>query len=120
MAGLIVINRVKLHTDFHGKFESGLIKMCVIGLGKHKQALEIHRHRIYGLKELIPPTARQVLKHGNIIMGIGLVENAYDKTAIIKAVKPEQLEQEELKLIEISSKLMPSLPVESQIGRAHV
>ena len=41
--GVIVVNRVKPHTDFHGSVESGLMKMCVIGLGKHAQALEMHR-----------------------------------------------------------------------------
>jgi hypothetical protein len=108
----IIINRIKVHTDFHGPTESGLMKMCVIGLGKHKQALAIHRYGVYGLRELIPPTARQVLKHGNIILGIGVVENAYDETVIIKAVKPEELEQEEMKLIEYNRKNMPKIPVD--------
>lgn len=109
--GTVVINRIKVHTDFHGPFESGLLKMCVIGLGKHKQAIEIHRHGVYGLKELIPLTARQVLKEGNIIMGIGIVENAYDQTAIIKAVKPSEMEQEELKMIAYCRAHMPSILV---------
>ena len=51
---------------------------------------------------MIVPTARQILKHGNIIMGIGIVENAYDDTAIIKALKPDEIENEEAKLLEIS------------------
>lgn len=110
--GTIVINRIKVHTDFHGPTESGLMKMLVIGLGKHKQAIEIHRYGVYGLRELIPPTARQILKHGNIIMGLGVVENAYDETAIVKAMKPEVLEQEEIKLMEIARNNMPSLPVD--------
>ncbi|MEM0097968.1 MAG: DUF362 domain-containing protein [Conexivisphaerales archaeon] len=109
--GTIIINRIKVHTDFHGTYESGLVKMCVIGLGKHKQAVEIHRYGIYGLKELIPLTAKQVLKHGNIIMGIGVVENAYDETAIIRAMKPSDIEIEEIKLIQHSREIMPSLPV---------
>lgn len=109
--GTIIINRIKVHTDFHSSTESGLIKMCVIGLGKHKQALAIHSYRVYGLKNLILPTARQVLKHGNILLGIGLVENAYDETAIIKAILPEKLEEEELKLLQYNRTHMPSIPV---------
>ena len=109
--GTIVINRIKVHTDFHGTTESGLMKMCVIGLGKHKQALEMHKYGVYGLRELIPITARQVLKEGNIIMGIGIVENAYDQTLKIKAVKPEAMEQEEIQLLDISRKNMPGIPV---------
>jgi hypothetical protein len=110
--GTIIINRVKPHTDFHGEVESGLVKMCVIGLGKHKQALAIHRHNIQGLKELIGPTARQVLKHGNIIMGIGLVENAYDQTMCISAVRADRIETEDARLLALARQNMPSLPVD--------
>lgn len=110
--GTIVLNRVKLHTDFHGPTESGLMKMIVIGLGKHAQALVMHRYGVYGLRELIPPTARQVLKHGNIIMGLGIVENAYDETYIVKAMKPEVMEEEEIKLMNIARTTFPSLPVD--------
>ena len=109
--GVIVINRIKPHTDFHGSLESGLMKMCVIGLGKHKQALAIHRFGVYGLRDMIPPTARQVLKTGKIILGIGLVENAYDETAIIRALRPDVMELEEKKLLDRAREYMPSLPV---------
>ncbi len=110
--GIIVINRIKVHTDFHGKTESGLLKMCVIGLGKHKQALEMHRYGVYGLKELIPKAAGHILKTGKIMLGIGIVENAYDRTAVIKAVLPESMEEEEVKLLDICRKNMPGLPVD--------
>jgi hypothetical protein len=110
--GTIVINRIKVHTDFRGPTESGLMKMLVIGLGKHKQALAIHHYRIYGLKELIRPTARQILKYGNIIIGLGIVENECDETYLVRAIKPQEIEQEEIKLMEIARNHMPSLPVE--------
>ena len=109
----IIINRIKLHTDFHAPLESGLMKMCVIGLGKHKQALEIHRFGIKGLKEFIPPTARQVLKYGNIILGIALAENAYDQTALIRALHPNEIEQKEKKLLEWVKTHMPKFPMKS-------
>lgn len=108
----IIINRIKPHTDFHGKHESGLMKMCAIGLGKHKQALEIHKYGARGLKEMIVPTARQVLKYGNIIMGIGIVENAYDQVKIIKVLKPSEIEDEEMKLLNIARESMPCLPTD--------
>ena len=108
----VVINRVKVHTDYHGTTESGLLKMCVIGLGKHAMALEIHRYGVYGLKELIPAAARHMLQISNIIMGIGIVENAYDQTAIIQAIRAGDLEWEELKLLDFNRKHMPCLPVD--------
>ncbi len=110
--GTIVINRIKAHTDFHGKFESGLVKMCVIGLGKHKQALAIHHYRLRGLSEMIAPAAEKVIEHGNILLGIGIVENAYDQTKIIKAIKPSDFFTEEPKLLKISKESMPKLPVD--------
>ncbi|HEY5586800.1 MAG TPA: DUF362 domain-containing protein [Ruminiclostridium sp.] len=110
--GIIVINRIKVHTDFHGKTESGLLKMCVIGLGKHKQALEMHRYGIFGLRELIPIAAKHVLQHSKILLGIGIVENAYDQTAVIKAIRPEVMEEEEVKLLDICRRNMPKLPVD--------
>jgi hypothetical protein len=110
--GTIVINRIKPHTDFHSEVESGLLKMCVIGLGKHKQALAIHRFGVFGLKDLIPPTAQRIIRYGNILLGIGIVENAYDETMIIDAVKPEEFEKEDKRLLKIAKENMPSLPVD--------
>ncbi len=110
--GTIIINRIKVHTAFHGSIESGLMKMCVIGLGKHKGALELHSYGAKGLRELIPPTARQILTHGNIILGIAITENAYEETAMIKAVRPADFESEEMQLLECARQNMPKLPVD--------
>ena len=110
--GIIVINRVKVHTDFHADTESGLLKMCVIGLGKHRQALAIHRYGIHGIRDLVPPAAEQVIRSSRILLGLGIVENAYDQTALIRAVIPEQMRREEMKLLEISRQNRPRLPVD--------
>jgi len=111
--GTIVINRIKPHTDFHGDIESGLLKMCVIGLGKHKQAIEIHRFGTYGLRHLIPLTAERIIKYGNIIFGIAIFENAYDETMIIEGVRPEEFEETDKRLLKIARENMPSLPVDN-------
>ena len=87
--GVILINRIKPHTDYHGKYESGLVKMSVIGLGKEKQASAIHRYGVYGLSALIPLTAKQIFSTGKILGGIALVENAYDDTMLVSALKAE-------------------------------
>ncbi len=65
--GVILINRIKPHTDYHGKYESGLVKMSVIGLGKEKQAVAIHSYGVYGLSSLIPLTAKQIFSTGKIL-----------------------------------------------------
>jgi hypothetical protein len=111
-AGVIVINRIKVHTDFHGLYESGLMKMMVIGLGKHAQALEVHRYGTYGLRELMPRVAQAILAQQPILLGVGVVENAYDETQLVRAIPASQIPQEEPKLLEIARRSMPVFPVE--------
>ena len=110
--GVIVINRIKPHTDYHGRYESGLVKMCVIGLGKHQQALEIHSFGMYGLRELIAPTARQILATGKILFGIAAVENAYDETMTLKVLKADELMEAEPRLLDVARAHMPRFPVD--------
>lgn len=110
--GTILINRVKVHTSFHGPHESGLMKMATIGLGKQAQALAIHRHGVPGLRDLIPAVARNILARGNIRLGVGLLENAYDQTCRLRAVATEAIEATDRALLEFQRSVMPSLPVE--------
>jgi hypothetical protein len=109
--GVILINRIKPHTDFHGPYESGLVKMAVIGLGKHKQALEIHRFGVKGLQELLPATAAEIFDTGKIILGLAIVENACDTPMVIKALRPDRILSEEPDLLKTARENMPSLPV---------
>ena len=109
----LVLNRIKVHTDFHGPYESGLMKMMAIGLGKHAQAMEIHRHGVTGMRDIMPRVARQVLRHGNVLAGIGLIENACEHTAEVHVIPAGDIERRELELIERSRRLMPRLPVDA-------
>jgi hypothetical protein len=110
--GVILINRIKIHTDFHGPWESGLVKLSVIGLGKHRQALEIHTSGVYGLRYLIPWTAEQILGTGKVRFGLALVENAYDETMLVRGLAAEAIMDEEPALLDIARTHMPRLPVE--------
>jgi hypothetical protein len=109
--GVILINRIKPHTDFHARYESGLVKMSVIGLGNEKQASAIHRHGVYGLTTFIPSTAKQVFDTGKILGGIALVENAYDDTMLVKALRTNDFFEQEPILLDIARKNLPALPV---------
>lgn len=109
--GVILINRIKPHTDYHGKYESGLVKMAVIGLGKEKQASAIHKYGIYGLSVLIPLIAQQVFSSGKILGGIALVENAYDDTMIVNALKTDELFEQEAVLLQLARENLPTFPV---------
>ena len=110
MDGIIMCNRVKVHTDFSGEIESGLCKQCVIGLGKQKGASSIHRNGIYGLKHLIPKASKIIKEKAPILMGIAILENFQDKTAKLEVVPAENFLTREPELLIESKKLMPSLP----------
>ena len=106
--GVVVVNRVKPHTDFTAQNESGVVKMLSVGLGKQKGASTMHD---YGLGRAIPAAAKVILAHAPILMGLGLVENAKDETAIIQAILPEQFLAEDAALLQKSYALVPKLPV---------
>jgi hypothetical protein len=109
--GVILINRIKPHTDFHGAYESGLVKMAVIGLGKEAQAFELHRFGVRGLRDFVPETAKRVFATGKILMGVGIVENAYDETAIVEAIRGDLIMKREPDLLARARSNMPRLPV---------
>jgi hypothetical protein len=112
--GILLMGRVKVHTDFKSPIgiESGLMKMAAIGLGKHKQALLIHSHGVRGIRDMMPEVAQVMLDRANIICGMAIVENAFEQTAILEAIPAAQIPSREKELLAISASLMPKLPVE--------
>lgn len=110
--GVIAVNRIKPHTSFHSDVESGLMKMLVVGLGKQVQASSLHSYGTPGLRSLIAPVAGKILAGGRVKAGVGIVENAYEKTLAIKAFGPEELEKGEKELLALARSNMPCLPVE--------
>jgi len=108
---IIVVNRIKPHTKFKAPIESGLMKMMAIGMGKQKGAEHYHKAAIqYTFPKIIVDGGRVVLKKAPILCGLGMVENGYDETAKIVALKPEELEKKEIELLELAKKMMPRLP----------
>jgi len=109
--GIVVVNRIKAHTDFTGPMESGLMKMLTIGLGKHRGALSAHRHAIrYTYRVVIASMAREVIRRAPLLFGLGLVENAADETAIVRAIWPQDFEEIERGLLLQAKELMARLP----------
>ncbi len=108
----IVVNRVKPHTDFHGPYESGLVKMTAIGLGNRVQAELLHAHGTRGLRELTPRVAHQVLTHGNVALGVAIVENALEQTMAVEAVPAEKILDAEPRLLDLARAHLPCLPVD--------
>jgi len=108
---VIVVNRIKLHTDFKGELESGLVKMMVIGMGKPKGALMAHRLTIkHGFPQVLAEIGPIILKKLPIFFGMGIIENQYDETAIIELLRPEEFMEKEKVLLKKAKELMPMLP----------
>ena len=109
--GIIVVNRVKPHTEFEGPIESGLIKMMAIGMGKHKGCIQVHKQTVnYGYRDVIPEIGRVILEKLPILFGVALVENVYDETAMLRAIVPSQFLIEEKRLLIKAKELMARLP----------
>ncbi len=111
--GIILVNRIKPHTDFHGDVESGLMKMITIGLGKKDGADAFHsRTSMFPHDKIILSISQKVLETGKILMGFAVLENAYHETAEIHGIPAAQIEARERELLPRAKSLMPSLPVE--------
>lgn len=123
--GIIVVGRVKAHTDFAGPVESGLMKMLTIGLGKHQGAIAAHRHALQlTFPVVITSVGREVIRSARLLFGLGVVENAYDQTSEVAAIWPQDFEEVEKSLLVRAKALMPRLPfakldilVVDQIGK---
>jgi hypothetical protein len=107
---VVTVSRVKAHTDFRGRYESGIVKMLVIGLGKRNGAAQHHRWGFRGLRDMLPETARVLLEKTPFLAGLAVLENAREETALVKVVEREDLLEEEPALLERAKELMGRLP----------
>jgi hypothetical protein len=89
--GVVVVCRVKPHTNFRAPIESGIVKMLTIGMGKIVGATELHTEGMDAFGTLLPAAGRLIIEKKNILMGVAMVENAADETALIEAVPTEQI-----------------------------
>lgn len=108
---IIIVNRIKPHTEFSGRIESGLTKMMVIGLGKHQGAVLGHSWAVrFGYEKTLISSGNLIIDKAPITMGIGIVENGIGQAAKIEAVTPEYFVEEEAKLLEFARETCPHLP----------
>jgi hypothetical protein len=114
--GVFLVGRVKWHTDFAGKIESGLFKMMAIGLGKFAGAQNYHTYAYrLGLEHVIRTVGRQVLKSGKILGGLAILEDANHSTAQLTAVPVSQMEQKEEELVALVKTWMGRIPMDANI-----
>lgn len=103
---IVVVNRIKPHTCFRGPYESGLLKMMAIGLGKREGAEICHSQGFGHMAENIRSFGLSVLTHAPVLLGVGIVENAADETSAIRALTPDEIPEEEPKLLKEARRRM--------------
>ena len=113
---VMIVARVKWHTTFSGRLESGLMKMMAIGLGKFAGAQKYHTHaKRLGLEHVIRTAGRHVLASGKMIGGVAVVEDAYHNTAKIEAVAAGCTEQRDEENLALAKSWMPKLPCDLDV-----
>lgn len=108
--GVLIINRVRAHTDYEGEFESGLVKMSVIGLGGRVHAEFVHSCGVQGLRELVPRYARVAVRHGKLLGGLATIENGRAEVNAVAYVPAAQFFDVEPRLLQQAKALQPRLP----------
>ena len=107
--GIIVVGRIKPHTAFRGTYESGLLKMMVIGMGKQKGAESCHMEGFGRMAHNVETYADIIFKNARILFGIGLIENAFDNTCTIEAIPTNEIKKREKDLLREAKRLMPRI-----------
>jgi len=106
---IVPIARIKPHTDYKARIESGLCKMMAIGLGKHEGCSRLHKEGFERFGKVIPEVAEVIIKETPIGFGIAIIENAYDRTAFIKAVIADEILNEEPGMLNVAKSMMPKI-----------
>ncbi len=110
---VFVVNRVKPHTRFTGNIQSGLMKMMLIGLGKHAGAALYHRAILeFDFPQIVRSVAAEVVARCHILGGLAIVENGLEETALLEAVAAEQIEAREPELLRLAEQWMARLPLD--------
>lgn len=108
--GIVVIGRIKPHTNFHGRIESGLLKMLTVGCGKQAGADICHANGFDNMSENVAAIAHEIIRHENVLFGIGIIEDAMHGTYEILAVPSEKMEEEEPALLVKAKSLIHCIP----------
>jgi len=109
-AGVLILNRIKLHTCFAGPVQSGLTKMMVVGMGKIRSAETFHSARPDRMPQILEEMGSLLVKSGKIWGGLALLEDGFDQTAEIHALSGDEILSKEPALLERHRQYFPSLP----------
>ena len=108
--GIVVVNRVKLHTEFRGEHESGPLKMLVIGLGKQRGAQIYHHQGFDQFHRLIPEVGQVILQKLPVLCGVATVEDGHHQPVIVEAIPREAILEREKELLKEAKRMFPRIP----------
>ena len=111
-AGVLVVNRVKLHTCFSGPIQSGLVKMMVVGMGKIESARTFHSVPTPEMKDMLLEMGQFLLDSGKIWAGLAIMEDGLDQTAELHAIAAHDIMRREAELLQRHQEYFPRLPVD--------
>ena len=111
--GIILGCRIKPHTAFRGPYESGMMKMMAIGLGKQYGAEVCHEAGFKNMAKNVPLFGKCIIKNAPILFAVPTIENAFDETCRILAVAAEDIEAQEPGLLKEAFSYMPRILVDS-------
>lgn len=123
--GIVLVCRVKPHSDLIGKIESGMLKMLTIGLGKREGATEGHKQFWkYGFEPTVRAVSAKILESGKVLCGVGVIENEFHAIADIRTARPDNMVEVEESAIALARQIMPRLPfqrldllIEDEMGK---
>ena len=108
---IVVVNRVKPHTEFKGEIESGIMKMLLIGMGKHEGAKVYHKAFLdYGFDRIAESVGPVVIERAKVLFALAIVENGYEEIALVRSLLPEEIVPSEKVLLRKAKELSPGLP----------
>ena len=111
--GIVLVNRVKPHTDFAGPMGSGLLKMLCIGLGNKEGADRLHRSGVIrDLGEIVREAGAAILSRAPVLFGVAILENQQHRACDVRLVPGPEIESEELALQVVARGLLPGLPLD--------
>jgi len=110
--GVLVVNRVKLHTCFSGPVQSGLTKMMVVGMGKIRSAQTFHSSPTPQMKNMLLEMGQVLIDSGKILAGLAILEDGFDETTELHGVRPADILTHEPKLLQRHREFFPRLPIE--------
>ena len=108
---IVIVNRVKEHTEFIGAIESGLIKMAVVGLGRVAGAEVMHQLAVrVSYVQAITAIAGVLFQKLPILGGVAILEDKTNTLRRLEAVPAGAVFEREPELLTEARQHHASLP----------